>query len=144
LSPENTVNALMWCILELNLSIIGGNIPAIKPVLQQLFPRLLGSSARNKSGYPSAGMYGLSSSKKGRTHLASTSSTMGGKGGKHVVGIQSALRSHSGSRGMDNNSEEYIMSDNPHITKTIEYGYEVTGSDEDRMSMRKKDIGLGV
>jgi hypothetical protein len=41
---DNTVPALMWCILELNLSIIGGCIPAAKPFLQKLFPAILGSS----------------------------------------------------------------------------------------------------
>ena len=34
----------MWCVLELNLSIVGGSMPAMKPVLQKYFPRLLAST----------------------------------------------------------------------------------------------------
>lgn len=40
--------ALMWCVLELNLSIIGGSIATIKPFLRMLLPRIFGTS-RGKS-----------------------------------------------------------------------------------------------
>ncbi|XEU97404.1 hypothetical protein FSHL1_002690 [Fusarium sambucinum] len=36
----NTVMALMWCVLELNLSIIGGSMATIKPFLRIVIPRM--------------------------------------------------------------------------------------------------------
>lgn len=40
----------MWCVLELNLSIIGGSIPTIKPLVKKLMPRLLGTSRSRSMG----------------------------------------------------------------------------------------------
>ncbi|KAF5001918.1 hypothetical protein FGRMN_702 [Fusarium graminum] len=37
---SNTVLALMWCVLELNLSIIGGSVATIKPFLRIFMPRV--------------------------------------------------------------------------------------------------------
>jgi hypothetical protein len=34
----------MWCVLELNLSIVGGSMPAMKPVMQKYCPKLLAST----------------------------------------------------------------------------------------------------
>ncbi|KAI6383280.1 hypothetical protein MCOR25_000199 [Pyricularia grisea] len=36
----DTKPALLWCNLELNLSIIGGNFPTLRPFSQSIFPRL--------------------------------------------------------------------------------------------------------
>lgn len=44
-----TVPGLMWCVLELNMSIIGGSIPTLKPFLQRHAPRLL-SLSQSKGG----------------------------------------------------------------------------------------------
>ncbi len=34
----------MWCVIELNMSIVGGCIATFKPFLRKYFPRVLGSS----------------------------------------------------------------------------------------------------
>lgn len=39
-----TTPGMMWCILEINLSIIGGSMPTLKPFLQRHAPRLLSRS----------------------------------------------------------------------------------------------------
>ncbi|TLD30934.1 hypothetical protein PspLS_03019 [Pyricularia sp. CBS 133598] len=44
LTPGDTKPAMLWCILELNLSIIGGNFPTLRPFGQSIFPRLRSSS----------------------------------------------------------------------------------------------------
>ncbi|KAH8199312.1 hypothetical protein TruAng_006497 [Truncatella angustata] len=44
---RNTVTALMWCVLEINLQIIGGNIPTLKPFIQRIFPQLIATSRRH-------------------------------------------------------------------------------------------------
>ncbi|KAF5024258.1 hypothetical protein F66182_3667 [Fusarium sp. NRRL 66182] len=48
-TPDNTVMALMWCILELNLSIIGGSMATIKPFLRMLIPRMFSTSGGKSS-----------------------------------------------------------------------------------------------
>lgn len=107
----------MWCILELNLSIIGGNIPAAKPLFAKLFPRVFGSSNRDTTTWR---RYHNSASQS-----AAGTATVGGttfsisKGGRLDARVTTA----------DNTSEEYIMQDQS-IRKTVEYGYEV--SEEDR------------
>ncbi|KAF4966450.1 hypothetical protein FZEAL_10657 [Fusarium zealandicum] len=45
---HNTVMALMWCNLELNLSIIGGSMATMKPFLRMVMPSMFGTS-RGKS-----------------------------------------------------------------------------------------------
>ncbi|KFY45090.1 hypothetical protein V494_01152 [Pseudogymnoascus sp. VKM F-4513 (FW-928)] len=40
----DTPPALMWCVVELNMSIVGGCIATFKPFLRKYFPRVLGSS----------------------------------------------------------------------------------------------------
>jgi len=51
----NTTDALMWCVIELNMSIVGGSVPSMKPVVREHFPRLLGLSANSggNQGYMS-------------------------------------------------------------------------------------------
>ncbi|KAL8372239.1 hypothetical protein RB595_001837 [Gaeumannomyces hyphopodioides] len=83
---RNTEPALMWCILELNLSIVGGNIPALKPFIKRAFPSLLGSSAAAASG----GNYSRS---------GGSLKTFGGSGGKKARPVPPG----------DGHSEEYIM-----------------------------------
>jgi hypothetical protein len=62
---HNTVLALMWCVLELNLSIIGGSIPTVKPLIKKFMPRLLGTSRRSRSRSYGADIYLQSSRKTG-------------------------------------------------------------------------------
>ncbi|KFY05489.1 hypothetical protein V492_08506 [Pseudogymnoascus sp. VKM F-4246] len=40
----DTPPALMWCVVELNMSIVGGCIATFKPFLLKYFPRVLGTS----------------------------------------------------------------------------------------------------
>lgn len=49
----------MWCVVELNFSIIGGCVPTLKPFLRRFAPKLIGystyasndaSANRNRSG----------------------------------------------------------------------------------------------
>lgn len=51
ISTGATVNALLWCIVELNLGIFGGCVTAIRPFIRKYFPRLLGPSSGD--GYSS-------------------------------------------------------------------------------------------
>jgi len=46
----------MWCILELNLSIIGGSMATIKPFLRIAIPRMF-SSAYGTSGNTGPGIH---------------------------------------------------------------------------------------
>ncbi|KAI1845900.1 hypothetical protein JX265_011204 [Neoarthrinium moseri] len=107
---KNTVTALMWCILELNLSIIGGSIPALKPFAQRFFPRLLGSSGGSR-GRSTSGAYPLPSR-----------NTQYGPG-SHFSKSQAKSRVEAD----DTGSEEYIMQGlgGAAITKTVQFGYEV-------------------
>ncbi|RGP62978.1 putative integral membrane protein [Fusarium sporotrichioides] len=50
----NTVMALMWCVLELNLSIIGGSVATIKPFLRIAIPRMF---TTNYGASASAGIH---------------------------------------------------------------------------------------
>ncbi|KAM0276818.1 hypothetical protein ACHAQH_006353 [Verticillium albo-atrum] len=113
----NTVTALMWCILELNLSIFGGNIPAAKPLLQQLFPRLFGTSQRNTSN----AIY-LHSSRGDRSHNKGSRAA----GGSHFA-PDTSMRTHVIA---DGGSEEYIMQDQK-ITKTVEFSFDVHENERD-------------
>ena len=115
----NTVPALMWCVLELNLSIIGGSIPVVKPFVRRVFPRLLGSSPQAGSSPPY-----LQSSKQAQRH----------DGSNYLELYPRSKASNKGEIWSDANSDSHIISspvadaslqDNKpvQITKTIEYGY---------------------
>lgn len=40
------MNADLWCTIELDLSIIGGSVPTMKPFVKRHFPRLLGLTSK--------------------------------------------------------------------------------------------------
>lgn len=43
----------LWCAVELDLSIIGGSVPSMKPFVKRHFPRLLGlRSKKSNSSEP--------------------------------------------------------------------------------------------
>ena len=85
----------MWCVLELNLSVIGGCIPTIKPLLKEFFPRLLGTSlGRSRTGDD---IYLQSSRKTGRNADTAHSG---------VRPYHAGLHSATG----DTGSEEFIIS----------------------------------
>ncbi|KAH8196747.1 hypothetical protein TruAng_009102 [Truncatella angustata] len=108
---RNTVTALMWCILELNLSVIGGSIPALKPFAQRFFPKLLGSTGHSK-GRSTSGAYPLPSH-NGRYG-----------GGSH---FSRTANNKSKAEADDTGSEEYIMHGlaGAQINKTVQFGYTV-------------------
>lgn len=108
----------MWCILELNLSIIGGSVPALKPFAQRFFPKLLGSTGNSK-GRSTSGAY----------PLPSRSAAYGA--GSHF----SRTNNRSKIEADDTGSEEYIMHGlgadaGAQITKTVQFGYAVEETQE--------------
>ena len=109
----------MLCVLELNLSIIGGSIPVLKPFVRRVFPRLLGSSpqARFAPSYLQASIHV-------QRHGASD----------YLELCPRPKSSHTGDIWSEANSDSHIISspsagpslldEKPTlITKTIEYGY---------------------
>lgn len=107
----------MWCVLELNLSIVGGSIPALKPFAQRFFPKLLGTTGHSK-GRSTSGAYPLPSQNHGYG------------GGSHF----SRTNNRSKIEADDTGSEEYIMHGlgaGPQITKTVQFGYAVEEVQED-------------
>lgn len=106
----------MWCILELNLSIIGGSIPALKPFAQRFFPKLLGSTGNSK-GRSTLGAYPLPSRNEGYG------------GGSHF----SRTNHKSKIEADDTGSEEFIMSGlaGAQINKTVQFGYTVEEARDD-------------
>jgi hypothetical protein len=116
---KNTVIALMWCILELNLSIIGGSIPALKPFAQRFFPKLLGTSGANSKGRSTSGAY----------PLPSQSARYGP--GSH---FSRATNNKSQIEADDTGSEEFIMSNlaGAQISKTVQFGYTVEETLDDK------------
>ncbi|KAL2813483.1 hypothetical protein BDW59DRAFT_176725 [Aspergillus cavernicola] len=95
-----TTNALMWCVIELNLGITGGCVTAMRPFARRYFPRLLGLSSYNSnSGYPSqprANSHPLHAfSRSGHPDFSNHSHHQ----------YSTALKS-----GADNSSEEHILS----------------------------------
>jgi hypothetical protein len=117
----------MWCVLELNLSIIGGSIPALKPFAQRFFPKLLGTSGHSK-GRSTSGAY----------PLPSRNQAYGG--GSHF----SRTNNRSKIEADDTGSEEYIMQGlaGAQITKTVQFGYAVEEAKEENPGhghVRNKD-----
>jgi len=119
----------MWCVLELNLSIVGGSMPAMKPVLQKYFPRLLAST----QGASDSGNYYMDDtrSKPKRSRITDPYNISRDRDSKsdseserrivnEVVGGKSVET--SGVMGAS-----WVPGD--HITKTVEYGYQVTGDE---------------
>lgn len=111
----------MWCVLEINLSIIGGSIPAAKPFIQRIFPRLLGSYG---GGSTQNNIY-LYSARAPASH----SQAAPGITSNYMGTITSAARYE------DTGSEENIMVEKRQdpsfdgtegqITKTVAFSYKV-------------------
>lgn len=119
----------MWCVLELNLSIVGGSMPAMKPVLQKYFPRLLAST----QGRSDSGNYYMDEtrSKPKRSRITDPYNISRDRDSKsdseserrivsQVVGGKPA---ESGVMGAS------WVATGEHITKTVEYGYQVSGDE---------------
>jgi hypothetical protein len=123
----DTVNALLWCVIELNISIAGGCAPTLRPFIRRYFPYILGSSG---------GMYGSEDVRQGRSsqgqshHLRSFDPSSGMT--PKTTGTRVTVRGAGPTKG-ENESEEYIIqhennsegdSSFGQITRTVEYGYE--------------------
>lgn len=106
----------MWVILELNLSIIGGSIPALKPFAQRHCPILLGTS-RNAS---TQGYY-MQHSKPGTGKKSTANRTHDSS-----YPMSDHFRSRtSASKGDDPTGSEECIVMRDQITKTVQYGYAV-------------------
>lgn len=46
---DTTMYVNLWCTVELDLSIIGGSVPSMKPFVRRHFPRLLGLKSKKQS-----------------------------------------------------------------------------------------------
>lgn len=104
--PDNTVPAIVWCLVELNLSITGGCVAVLKPFIRHVFPRLLGSST--PAGESPSNETSAPSDRLGCWTGGGTDNTVEG-------------RSHNISRArlVDMYSEEYIM--NNAIIRTVDF-----------------------
>ncbi|KAK0101938.1 hypothetical protein ONS95_001253 [Cadophora gregata] len=111
-SPDltySTTPALMWCVIELNISIVGGNFPTIRPFLRKYVPALLGSSkGRTTATHPTrSGSHQLQS-------FDPTYSTTANKGFNKTTITGMDQKTHLG----DNESEEYIIQSSTHDSET--------------------------
>ncbi|KAK7955918.1 uncharacterized protein PG986_005140, partial [Apiospora aurea] len=132
----NTVNALMWVILELNLSIIGGSIPALKPFAQRHCPILLGTSRNASSAYGLSNPYYKHSSNSGTGKKPSTNRTRdSGYPTSDHFRSRAAAEHDSSVPGVGTGSEEYIIMQDQ-ITKTVQYGYAVENVNDDMEAAR--------
>ncbi|KAL5044612.1 hypothetical protein BDW71DRAFT_98714 [Aspergillus fruticulosus] len=94
-----TTNALMWCVIELNLGIFGGCVTAMRPFMRRYFPRLLGlSSSSGNKYYPSQSR---GNSLPLHSIPRSNHPTFSNHGHHHSTAYKSTF---------DNSSEEHILS----------------------------------
>ncbi|KAL2870597.1 uncharacterized protein BJX67DRAFT_242730 [Aspergillus lucknowensis] len=97
-----TTNALLWCIIELNLGITGGCVTAMRPFVRRYFPRLLGLSSQSSgNGYPSH---------PSRTHGQSHPLHSFPRANQQDFSNQRHQYSTVFKSGADNSSEEHILS----------------------------------
>lgn len=120
----------MWCVLELNLSIVGGSMPAMKPVLQKYFPRLLASSqgATDSNQYYMNDTFSKPKRSRGGTDPYNISRY---RDSKYESESETAIVSqiHGGKSAEAGVMGASFPPAGEHITKTIEYGYQVSGDD---------------
>ncbi|KAL4882703.1 hypothetical protein BJY04DRAFT_206912 [Aspergillus karnatakaensis] len=119
-----TTNALMWCVIELNLGIIGGSVTAMRPFVRRYFPRLLGLSSHSGGDkYPSQS--------RGNSHPLHSFP----RSGQPDFSNQRGQYSTTLKSGMDNSSEEHILSKTPPakeldgIIRTVEFNVKKTETD---------------
>lgn len=137
----------MWCVLELNLSIIGGSMPAMKPVLQKWFPRMLASTR----GQTDSNAYYLDDStsrvKRSRNdpysvaHAGIDSDGESDKQSATYQGERQSVGYHASGKsdvGVGVMGASLTRKDDT-ITKTVEYGYEVAASEHHNHSAVRID-----
>ncbi|THV45868.1 hypothetical protein BGAL_0442g00050 [Botrytis galanthina] len=119
----DTVDALLWCVIELNLSIVGGCAPTLRPFMRKYCPKVLGSSGRmygsGDANHGKGHSYPLKSHDKSSPATKDNKSRLGIPGGSTVTG--------------ENESEEFIIGQKSNsrddsefggIVKTVDFGYE--------------------
>ncbi|KAL4807936.1 hypothetical protein BDV18DRAFT_159145 [Aspergillus unguis] len=117
-----TTNALMWCVIELNLGILGGCVTTMRPFVRRYFPRLLGLSSNSSNPY-------YPSQSRGNS-LPLHSIPRSGKSTFSNHGHQFSTAYKSGA---DNSSEEHILTptrpkDVDGIVRTVEFDVKKTGN----------------
>ncbi|GAB7334877.1 hypothetical protein MBLNU13_g06774t1 [Cladosporium sp. NU13] len=125
---NNTVLALMWCVLELNLSIVGGSMPAMKPVLQKYFPRLLAST----QGASDSGNYYMDDtrSKPKRSRITDPYNISRDRDSKSDSDSERRIVNQVvGGKSVEGGVMGASWTVGDHITKTVEYGYQVSGDE---------------
>lgn len=99
----------MWCVIELNISIIGGNFPTLRPFLRKYVPALLGTSKGRTSA--------TAQTRSGSHQLQSfdpTYTSTAGKGFNKTTITGMDQKTHLG----DNESEEYIIQSSARESET--------------------------
>ncbi|KAL3477300.1 hypothetical protein BJX99DRAFT_246267 [Aspergillus californicus] len=119
----DTTNALMWCVIELNLGITGGCVTAMRPFARRYFPRLLGLSSKGStSGYPSQS--------RGNSHPLHSIPRSGQPDFSNHSRHQYSTTLKSGA---DNSSEEHILGSSAKelnldgILHTVDFDVKKTG-----------------
>jgi hypothetical protein len=124
----------MWCVLELNLSIVGGSMPAMKPVMQKYCPKLL-ASTHGQTDPESYYMNDSLSKPTKRSRVTDPYNISRDRDSKSDTESERRIiaSSQEVTGGDDKASEAGVMgasynkkkSWSETITKTVEYGYEV-------------------
>jgi hypothetical protein len=122
----------MWCVLELNLSIVGGSMPATKPVLQKYFPRLL-ASTQGHTDSKSHNNYYMSDTMRSRAKPSRATDPYNisrNRDSKSDSGSERGIVTHVVG-GKDMGVMGASWGNGEQITKTVEYGYQVSGEESD-------------
>ena len=128
----------MWCVLELNLSIVGGSMPAMKPVLQKYAPKLLASTHGQTDPESYYMNDSLSKPTKGRSRITDPynisrdrDSKSDSESERRIIASSQEITtagdkaSEAAAAGVMGASYNKKKSWSETITKTVEYGYEV-------------------
>jgi len=124
----------MWCVLELNLSIVGGSMPAMKPVMQKYCPKLLASTHGQTDPESYYMNDSLSKPKRSRVtdpyNISRDRDSKSDSESERRIIAQSQEVIASGGVGKSPDASSGVMGAtykkrSETITKTVEYGYEV-------------------
>lgn len=133
-----TTPGMMWCILEINLSIIGGSMPTLKPFLQRHAPRLL-SFSQSKGGSSNANENNIARSRSHFGRLEGGALSPAWKGTTGTTATCSMSRSRGGdswlSPARNGDADELPLQGSIKKT-TYYYAYELEEGTSDPLSMR--------
>jgi hypothetical protein len=126
----------MWCVIELNMSIVGGCIATFKPFLRKYFPRVLGSS-RNPAMVYDNNTGGSRSRKRGQSYQLESigKSDSFNQVASHKKGFVSTTINAANTK--YNSSEECIItpensSTNGQIVRTVQFETSYEEESKDR------------